>query len=59
MNDNQNHIGSNWSSGTPRTMEQAFRTGELTTKEKISSVVQLLSFVGVMAFMLFVGSIVF
>lgn len=59
MNDNQNHIGSNWGGGTPRTMEQAFRSGELTTREKISSVVQLLAFVAVMAFMFFVGSIVF
>lgn len=59
MNDNRNHIGSNWGGGTPRTMEQAFRTRELTTKEKISSVGQLLAFVGVMAFIFFVGSIVF
>ena len=59
MNDNQNHIGSNWSSGTPRTMEQAFRSQGLTIKERVSSVVMLLTFVGAMAFMFFVGSIVF
>lgn len=27
MNDNRNHIGSNWGGGTPRTMDEAFGIG--------------------------------
>lgn len=65
MNDNRNHIGPNWSSRAPRTMEEAYRVptslrpSEPTVKEVVSSVAMLVAFVAVMGFFFEVGSYVF
>lgn len=51
MNDNRNHIGSNWRGGTPRTMDEAFPHrargwgNRPTLSEKIRDTLMIAAFV--------------
>ena len=66
MNDNLNHLGSNWGSGTPRTMDEAFpRRSRDTWNDgpslwsQIKDVLMLVGAVAVFGIMAYVGPMFF
>lgn len=64
MNDNRNHIGSQWGAGTPRTMDEAFppRAGEdteITVPRLIGDVLMLVGLVSFLGTCAVIGAAVF